>query len=155
MWCYTLMVNNEWAPLRTPLTSGQGREQVTSHQSLWCDGPSQSMERGQGFNKVSDISAFMSFSNYLKRRRRNQREKRPKRKIIRMLFAIDSEGVKLWGVRHERLNDSQEHESRKLRLRAWVSRLHGPRNVMKSGLQKTANMILCHQTSWVPKWVTQ
>lgn len=54
------------------------------------------MERGQGFNKVSDISVFMSFSNYLKRiRRRNQREKRPKREIIRMLFAIDSEGVKL------------------------------------------------------------
>lgn len=54
------------------------------------------MERGQGFNKVSDISIFMSFSNYLKRiRRKNQREKRPKREIIRILFAIDSEGVKL------------------------------------------------------------
>lgn len=54
------------------------------------------MKRGQGFNKVSNISVFMSFSNYLKRiRRRNQREKRPKREIIRMPFAIVSESVKL------------------------------------------------------------
>lgn len=68
--------------------------------------PPRAWREGRAFNKVSDISVFMSFSNYLKRiRRRNQREKRPKREIIRMPFAIDSEGVKLWGVKHERLND--------------------------------------------------